>query len=406
MADLARLAGAVALALLLLQFLTSGRLERLSGRFGIDATMRLHQLAARAVLLLALLHPLAFALPGSPREAMDALAMLFALEPMRSGVAALAALALLVAAAIARKRLPLPYEAWRGSHVLLALLAAGGALHHAFTVGTASGTGAPAVLWALLAAAAFATLAWSWLLKPFLLARRAWVVTQNEARGEGIRELVLEPANGAAMAYRAGQFVWVDFGRVPFTLRDHPFSLASSPREGPALRLLIRDRGDFSGAVESIAPGCRAFVDGPHGNFTHEGRGGQSILLVAGGIGIAPILGILRDLAAAGDPRPVSLVYGARDQARLAGREVIAAAAGRLSLRVTWVLEDPPAGWAGATGAITEAVIAGAMQGFDPAGTLALSCGPTPMMLSVARQLRALGVPAGKIVYERFEYDE
>lgn len=399
-------AGLAGLSLLLLQFLSSGRFERLSGRVGIDATMRLHQLAARSILALALLHPLAFVLPGSPAEVVDGLRGLAAVPSMRSGVVALAVLIVLVIAAIWRRRLPLRYERWRGSHALLALVASIGALHHALTVGSYSSAGLLAGYWGLLAAGAFAAFGYGYLVKPFRLARRAYRVRSNESRGDDIRELVLSPVSGASLAYRAGQFVWVDFGRRPFTLRDHPFSLASSPREGPDLRLLIKARGDFSSKLADILPGTQAFVDGPHGNFSCHGRDGDSLALFAGGIGIAPILGILRDLAAERDARPIGLVYGARNVGRLVARQEIGAFGSVLDLQTEFVLEEPPAEWTGGRGEITREAVKRALRGRDPRRSLCLICGPTPMMLAIERHLLALGVPARQIVFERFEYDE
>jgi ferredoxin-NADP reductase len=167
---------------------------------------------------------------------------------------------------------------------------------------------------------------------------------------------------------------------------------------------MIKNRGDFSGAAGDIAPRTPAYVDGPHGNFMLEGRPCRSIALFAGGIGIAPLLGILRDLQLRGDRRPVRLVYGTRNAGRLVGMDVIDAARQGLDLRVDCVLEEPPPGWTGEVGAISPAVVARAIAGLEPGRCLCLLCGPAPMMLAVERVLLGLGVPGGNIVFERFDY--
>ena len=130
-----------------------------------------------------------------------------------------------------------------------------------------------------------------------------------------------------------------------------------------------------------------------------------SVALFAGGIGIAPILGILRDMQLSGDKRPVSLVYGARNAERLAGREAISEAAGVLNLRVDYVLEMPPPQWQGSVGGITPEVVQRALSGRDPRHCICMLCGPTAMMLAIERVLLDAGVPARNIVYERFDYD-
>jgi len=407
--ELAVGAGLVALAMLLVQFISSGRFEGISGRAGIDSTLRFHQLGAYGLLLLAVLHPLLFMLSPDPAQWLQLPRQFFMMASsphLFSGTIALVMLIALVPAAIYRTRLPLRYEAWRGLHVLLAVGAGVTGLHHALSVGGYSRDTALMVFWVLLAAAAMGSLAYGYLVKPVLLSRAAWRVKANEAAGEGIRRLVLE-RGGKGLGYQAGQFVWVNFESrlFPFPIGDHPYSLASSPLEGGDLVLLIKARGDFSSAAGSIPVGAVVHVDGPHGDFVLAGREAASVALFAGGIGIAPILGILRDMQLSGDRRPVSLVYGARNQDRLVGRDAISEAASTLNLRVDYVLENPPPQWQGSVGGITPEVVERAISSRDPRQCLCMLCGPTGMMLAIERILLHAGVPACNIVYEQFDYD-
>ncbi|MGD9954238.1 MAG: ferric reductase-like transmembrane domain-containing protein [Burkholderiales bacterium] len=405
--ELAAATGLVALAMLLLQFISSGRYEWLSGRAGIDHTMRFHQLAARALTVLVLLHPLLFLLPLDPdgwRELPARAARLFSAPHLLSGVLAWVLLLALVGLAVLRNRLGLKYEWWRASHSLAALLVAIGGAHHALATGFYSGAPWLSRYWWALAAFALALWAYLWLVKPFVLMRGAHRVVSNEEIGRGIREIVLEPASGRALRYDAGQFAWVLLGQPPLTFLDHPFSLSSAPESAPQVRLLIKARGDFSGALDELAPGARAYLDAPHGNFSLRGRQGETIALIAGGIGIAPVMGLLRHLHARRDPRPVSLVYGARDERQLVHADEIRAMAAALDLRASFFVDEPSAGWAGSVGALTAEALRGAIRG-DPARCLAFLCGPTPMMLACARHLREAGMPSRQIVFERFEYD-
>ncbi len=406
-AELAVGAGLVALAMLLLQFISSGRYERISGGAGIDRTLRFHQLAAYALSGLVLLHPLLLALPSEPGELgrlPAGLVMLAGAPMLRSGVLALAGLAILVALGILRAHIALRYETWRGTHVLLALGVAVASLHHAMSVGQYSNGMVLRFYWMLLAMCALASTGYVYLFKPLRLARTAWRVKSNRPAGEATRELLLQPESGSALDYAAGQFIWVSFGHRPFPLNDHPYSLASSPREGPELRLLIKARGDFSGNAAAIAPGTPAYVDGPHGDFVIAGHDADAIALIAGGIGIAPIAGILRDLQLSGDHRPVRLLYGARNLERMAGREMIDGVAGSLDLNVEYVLEAPPPGWQGGAGSITPEAVLRTLRGTDPQRCLCMLCGPTDMMLAAEDALLRAGVPAANIVYERFDY--
>ncbi len=403
--------GLVALAMLLMQFISSGRYERVSGRAGMDRTLRFHQLTAYGLLLFCLLHPLLFGLPAaladwaSLGEWPERLGFMLAAPHLRSGVIALVLLVLLVPLGVLRSRLPMPYELWRSLHVLLAVGAVSASLHHVLAVGAYSQSPMLAGFWIVLGVIAIGSLAYAWLVRPLLLARAPYRVLANQRLGPEVCELQLAPVRGRAIHYQAGQFVWVSFGQWAVTVLDHPYSLASSPLEGDVLKLMIKARGDFSARAGDIPVGSLAHVDGPHGSFVLAGRRGGTVALFAGGIGIAPILGILRDLELSGDRRPVRLVYGARNASRLVGREHIEAAGKRLDLRVDYLLEEADADWQGGRGALSAEVFARTLAGWDARHCLCMLCGPTGMMLAGERDLRALGVPSANIVYERFDYD-
>lgn len=400
--------GLVALALLLLQFLSSGRFESLSGKTGIDRTMHAHQLAGRALLVLVIAHPLvlAFPAPGDDWSALpETLWTLAAMRPMRSGTLALLLLLLLIGWSLLRRRLKrkLPHEIWRTAHLLLAIAAAAAAMHHALSIGSVS----PEALrpyWLLLAAAAAAAVLWVHVIKRAQMARRPWRVTGNREVAARIRELTLDADGHRPATFLPGQFAWLDVGRHPLPVRDHPFSIASSPAELPTLRLLIKARGDFTGSIDRIAPGARAFLDYPHGAFTPQVRAWDSLLLVAGGIGVAPMFSILRALADAGDTRPVTLVYGANHEADFVGRDELARLRDRLRLDLHLFVDQPSNDATLRPRAeLLPQITASARSAQER--LLVMICGPVGMPRAVEAVLRAEGVPREAIVYERFDYD-
>ncbi|MFN4101826.1 MAG: ferric reductase-like transmembrane domain-containing protein, partial [Pararhodobacter sp.] len=142
--------GLVALTAMAVQFVTSGRFNPVSGRLGIDKIMAFHKVAAWWVLLGLLLHPLLYVLPtwlDDPDLGLRRLTAYLVLPQYRTGVIALAALALLVLSSVLRERLRLPYEVWRASHVVLAVTAAGTGVHHALTAGRFSALGSVNLWW-------------------------------------------------------------------------------------------------------------------------------------------------------------------------------------------------------------------------------------------------------------------
>jgi len=414
--ELGAAVGLVALALLLAQFVLSGRVETLSGRLGIDRTMRLHRETGRVLALLILVHPLALVAPvllADPGRGAARLVALFAAPAMRSGVLAWLCVLALVAAALLRARLGLRWEAWRATHALGAATAASLATHHALARGGYSALPAVRAFWVVLLTAALLALVRTWLVKFWLMRRAGWRVAAVRRLAPDFVELELRSEHGP-LPFAAGQFAWLAFGRAP-PFADNPFSIASAPGPAPRLAFLIREAGDTTGAIARLATGTPVRVDGPHGAFTlaagHAAEAG-AVLFVAGGSGIAPILSLLRALDACGpaETRPLRLVHAARRTERLLCRDELAAMATRRDLRIRYRVEEgepPPAspGCIAAVGVVDRVVLAEALDGLDPARAAAFLCGPREMMLAAAVALEDLGVPWRRIVYERFDYD-
>lgn len=398
------LAGLVGMAV---QFVTSGRFESVSGRLGIDRIMAFHKLAARGVLVAILLHPLLLVAPtliASPAFGLERLVAYLTLPHYRTGVVAFAALAVLVATSVLRDRLPWRYEAWRAVHLCLGLVAVGAGLHHAVSTGRFSASGPVLAVWWAVGVGIIAVMAvlygWRWL----RLHQHSWRLRSVTRIADRLWELDVQPAPGTpAMAYEAGQFVWMTEGRRRCPLFDHPFSIADSPLR-PGLRLIVKEAGDFTGRIGALSPGTVIGLDGPYGDFTLAGRTADAVVLLAGGVGIAPVMGILRDMAARGETRPVRLAYAAGRPDTMACLTEIEFARSVLDLQVMLVSEEPAPTWTGLVGRLDRARLAVLLQGLDPARTLALICGPGPMVTAVSDALVDLGVPMSAIVYERFDY--
>ncbi|MEQ8605205.1 MAG: ferric reductase-like transmembrane domain-containing protein [Marivibrio sp.] len=406
--ELAAGAGMSAFAILLLEFVLSGRFRALCAKAGMDRLMRFHQLAARAALGLALAHPLLYGAPFQVPLPWDPSRQLTLVDDGRglaTGAAALVLLIVLVALGIGRRQAPFSYETWRLLHGLGALATAGFALHHALSAGRYSQDLPLVLLWSGLAGAAGLSLLWIYLVKPIAQRRRPWRVSGVRALAERTWELTVEPEGHAGLAFRAGQFVWLSVGRSPFSLAENPFSIASAPAEGPSLRFVIKERGDFTRRVKDLTPGTRAYLDGPVGALTVDGREAGGLALIAGGVGVAPLLSILHQHRSERDARPLHLVYGNRTEDQIVDRAALAEAAQAPQIETTFVLSEPPEGWTGRTGVLDPALIRELFGGQDHRDWLYVLCGPPAMIESVEGALRALGAPPERILAERFQYD-
>lgn len=399
--DFALALGYSGLAMMGIQFALTARFKRMAAPFGIDLIYYFHRYLASVAFVLLLAHVLL--LIGVYPEAVGPGNPLRAPTYMTLGWIGLAAFALLMLTSLLRKLLRIEYDRWRRWHVILALLGIVGAVAHVWGARSYLESPGKLALWSLLALSWIGLVGYVRLLRPWWLTRRPWRVVDNREENGRSWTLTLEPVDGRPFAYAPGQFAWVTLRASPFDMREHPFSFSSSPTRPGQLSFTIKELGDFTRTIGTIRPGEIAYVDGPYGSF-HLDRfaAAPGFVFIAGGVGIAPIMSMLRALADRQDPRPLLLFYGNRRFDRIVFREELEDLCTRLDLRVVHVLSEPPAGWAGETGFITADIL----DRHLPAqrGELHyLVCGPEPMIRLSERNLESLGVPLQQLHSEIFD---
>jgi 3-phenylpropionate/trans-cinnamate dioxygenase ferredoxin reductase subunit len=211
------------------------------------------------------------------------------------------------------------------------------------------------------------------------------------------------PVGHSGLTFSPGQFAWLTLRASPFRAKEHPFSIASSAADNRSLEFTIKELGDFTRTIKDVKVGDVAYVDGPHGVFTcAHYRHASSLVFIAGGIGIAPIMSMLRTLADRRDSRPLRLIYGNRRWDGVVFREEIERLESRLNLTVIHVLQEPPTDWLGLTGVLSEDVVRAALPA-SIKGVIFFVCGPKPMSVSVQRTLHKLDVPLHRVHCELFD---
>ncbi|HSG55017.1 MAG TPA: ferric reductase-like transmembrane domain-containing protein, partial [Paracoccaceae bacterium] len=181
--ELASGAGMLAFAMVLAEFVLSGRFRSVSRGVGLDVTIRFHQMMARTALVLALVHPFLYRNITGPQRPWDVtrqLTITSDFAALATGVAAFVLLPTLVLTAIGRSQLDYRYETWRLMHGLGALLIAGLLLHHAVYAGRYSGDPVMTGLWLAMTGVAVLSLAIVYVFKPLAQLRRPWRVTRVE----------------------------------------------------------------------------------------------------------------------------------------------------------------------------------------------------------------------------------
>lgn len=393
------LLGFLGLAVLNLQCVITGRYRWFAAGFGFDNLLEFHKQMGIFALVLILAHPgiLILADPEflayfDPRENLPRAAALSVIT-----VASL----VLIASSLWRLTFCLNYERWRLLHGMLSLSIIFLGLGHVVMV---DHYGEP--LWkkgalVLMSGTAMYLIIHSRVVRPWLMKRRPYRIVEVRPQRNESRTLVIEPEGAHRLDYHAGQFVWMTVGPSPYSMQQHPFSFASSPRQ-PQIELTIKGLGDFTESVEEIEPGTRVWLEGPYGRFYHKPDEYRGAVFMAGGVGVTPIMSHLRDIRDRGDKTPCLLFDGNSAWDDVMFREEIEEMPGAMQLKVVHVLTDPADDWKGETGYIDEAILKRHLPA-DYKAYAFFICGPGPLLDSAEQTLIKLGVPARAIFTERFD---
>jgi len=224
------------------------------------------------------------------------------------------------------------------------------------------------------------------------------------------RSFVLSPLDGGApaLAYRAGQHLTllVDAGGATHR-RCYSFSTSPLAEGLPAITVKRMADGVVSTHLhDRLREGDTLLALDPSGDFTLEPQADarRHLVLVAGGVGITPLVSIAETVLRAEPGSRVTLLCGNRSEEEIVFRRRLEALAAEFEPRLTvrHALDAAPDGWDGLRGALDGPQVLAALAG-EPADAFFV-CGPEPMMESVCAALESSGVPRERVHTERFAY--
>ena len=222
-----------------------------------------------------------------------------------------------------------------------------------------------------------------------------------------VRTFRLVPPDGGPLPFthRAGQHLTLEL-TVDGAPLYRSYTIASAPTRTGAIEITVKrqdaGRGGSRAVHAALVEGAEVRVRGPHGRFHFEGDGADHVVLIAGGVGITPVMAMLRTLTDRAWPGRIDLLYGVRGAADVVFDAELAYLAARfpnLHVRVFASAADLPATWTRGRGHVDRAALA-EVPGLTAAPVYL--CGPEPMMAAVTAALGDLGVPADRIHTEAF----
>ncbi len=398
--QLAGLYGALAV---LAQLALMSRLPWLERSLGRDLLAAAHRWVGFAAVSLLVGHAtlitLGYAAQASSGVGSELWTLLTTYPDVLIAAVALAAFLAVAAMSVRAARRRVSYETWHFVH-LYAYLAVALAFAHQIANG-ADFADAPLAraYWAALHVACIGALLVYRFGRPTLLALRHRArVAAVVPEAPDVVSIHVTGRRLDLLGAEAGQFFSLRFLTPRWWFQSHPFSLSARP-DGRSLRFTVKALGDHTAELPRLRPGTRVALEGPYGTMTADARTGDRVLLVAGGIGIAPLRAILEDLPPG--PGSTVLLYRASRPEDLVFRAEIEALAAARGAEVRYLVgrrSDPrvPA----------EPFTARRLAWYVPdiQDRDVYVCGPEPMNAAVVRAARELGVPDTRIHTERFAF--
>lgn len=392
--------GFMGMALLGLQTIPTSRLKFFVKHFPMDTLYQFHHGLSIFTFLILLVHPILLFInnPGT----LQLLNLVTAPWRAKAAVVSILLMVILVVTSVWRSVMKIRYDVWRWIHDGLAYLAIGLGLYHMFKVNYYMSLTYQKVLWLALTGIWVAILIAIRLVRPIRMLRTPYkVVEVIEERGSSW-SLILQPSGHDGLRFASGQFAWIT-DESPFIFRENPFSFSTSSEvQGSSFGFTIKELGDFTAKIKDFKPGDTLYVDGPYGNFSIDEHQCQNLIFVAGGIGSAPVMSMLRTLADRDAKNEITFFYGNPTWESVIYREELESLKDQLNLNLVHVIERPDEGWQGEAGFINVDVLRRHLPA-DFASCTYFLCGPLPMITAVEKALDELQISPMNVHSEQYE---
>ncbi|GAB3870688.1 ferredoxin reductase family protein [Terrabacter terrigena] len=392
--------GLIALSLLVAAFLLPSRVRTLTSQLGIERVLRTHRALAVAAGAIVLAH-VVFAVAHSP-AGLGLLDLRTAPPRVWFALTATVSIVAIVVLAWTRRRRRPRYEGWRLSHVILANVIVIATAMHVWLLDDLVNNAMVLAWFTLLAVLVVGLWVYRWWWRPRRQRQNAYLIDEIHQHPDSSATLVLHAEGHEGVPFRPGQFAFLKIGASPHVFEEHPFTIASAATEPWRKEFTIKALGDFSELVAGMKAGRRVYLDGPHGSFTVDGLASEAIVLIAGGVGITPMLSMVRTLAERRDQRHIVLFVAGRTADDLLHRERLDGLVHDLDLDIVEILEEPPESWDGEVGWLTRPMLKRHLPRLRQRIDYFI-CGPGPMVAAVTRTLEGLGVRNSRIHTELFD---
>lgn len=389
--DIGRFLSIVGFVLIFFQFVLSSKIKLIERGIGLDKLFRIHRILGVMGFASILIHPTVLLISDLLQDIRPSFT-----NPLKIvGAFALLLLSIAVVAAILYGKVKIRYETWENIHKVNYIVFPFAFIHSLLIGSNLKGSFPLRVFWWMLFG-----------LYLVILGHKIW--TQFSLRKNPLRVVDVSQEThdtwslsfeGKHKDYKPGQFMIVQLVRDGRVSEPHPFTISSSPAKD-RLSISVKSVGDFTSTISNTKTSDHAYIDGPYGTFSFLNYDAQSLVFIAGGIGITPFISMLRYIYDKKLERHVILIWGNKSANDIAFKEELKRMELEMSsLKVIHVMSKQD-DWEGEKGYIDAEKLKRYVDDFQ--NSQFFVCGPPIMMNAVMKSLRGLGVPKRKIHYERF----
>lgn len=389
--------GTVAGVLLLLQIILSARLKCLDRVFGLNNLFKFHRLTGISVACLILVHPILIFIPE------DRITIPFEWRywPEFIGIFLLLLIVATVITSHWRTGLRLPFHRWWPIHRAAAILIIVVFWVHVLAVNDTFEQKPLKML--AHGAIGISGFLFIWIRTRRLRnQRKTFRVSTVEQVGKDAVRLKIISKTQNMLVYVPGQFSFLRFLSPHISDEEHPFTIASSPTGASFIEFVVRTTGDWTAQLKDLRQGDKVILDGPFGHFSHlQLPAKKEVIMIAGGIGITPMLSMLRYMADHQDPRKITLIWINKTRKHIIFPHEFQNLAARLNgLRNVHVLTRDPE-FDGEKGRLDRSRLKRLVSECSPSAAIFV-CGPDQMMKDVFKFMVAMGFPKRMISMEQF----